>query len=84
MKFRHSAEITHIAHADTIAMFISAAMDNKINMTLDNDFGENELIRTLELKDVMITSLGFDPITKMIIVATNTGITSFYESDTGK
>ena len=65
-------------------MFISTAMDNKINMTLDNDFGENELIRTLELKDVMITALDFDPITKMIIVATNTGITSFYESDTGK
>ncbi|KAL4503262.1 hypothetical protein ABPG72_000868 [Tetrahymena utriculariae] len=81
---KHSAEIVQIIHADAITMFISAAMDNKINMTLDNDFGENELIRTLELKDVLITSLGFDPTTKMIIVATNTGITSFYESDTGK
>jgi len=65
-------------------MFISAAMDNKINMTLDNDFGENELIRTLELKEVMITSLWFDPATKMVVVSTNTGITAFYESDTGK
>ena len=43
-------------------MFISAAMDNKINMILDNDFGENELIRTLEMRDVTITSLGFEPI----------------------
>lgn len=65
-------------------MFITAAMDNKINMILDNDFGENELIRTLEMKEVLITSLDFDPVTKMVIVATNTGITAFYESDTGK
>jgi WD40 repeat protein len=65
-------------------MFISASMDNKIHMILDNDFGENELIRTLEMKDVTITSLNFDPITKMVIVSTNTGITAFYESDTGK
>lgn len=72
---RHSAEVTHMVHASSISMFITAALDNKINMTLDNDFGENELIRTLELKDVMITSLEFDPTTRMIIVSTNTGIT---------
>ena len=44
-------------------------------MTLDNDFGENELIRTFELKDVTITSLNFNDLSKFVIVATNTGIT---------
>lgn len=59
-------------------------MDNKIHMTLDNDFGENELIRTLELKDVVITSLNYEPNYKLIVVGTNNGITGLYESDTGK
>lgn len=53
-------------------------------MTRDNEFGENELIRTLELKDVMMTSLNFSSKGKAIIVGTNNGITGFYESDTGK
>ena len=37
-------------------------MDSTIHMTLDNDFGENELIRSFELKDnhIVITSLNFD------------------------
>ncbi|EGR33574.1 hypothetical protein IMG5_048910 [Ichthyophthirius multifiliis] len=81
---KHTAEVTHIVHASSIKTFISAAMDNKINMTVDNDFGENELIRTFELKEVTITSLAFNELSKLIVVATNTGITQFYESDTGK
>lgn len=64
--------------------FITAGMDNKIHMTRDNEFDENELIRTLELKDVLITSLNFHSVGKAIIVGTNNGITGFYESDTGK
>ena len=59
-------------------------MDNKIHLILDNDFGENELIRTLELKDVIITSLNYHEANKFILVGTNTGITGFYEVDTGK
>lgn len=44
------------------AFFITAGMDNKIHMTKDNDFGENELIRTLEItKEVMISCLSFHP-----------------------
>lgn len=42
------------------AFFITAGRDNKIHMTKDNDFGENELIRTLEItKEVIITCLSF-------------------------
>lgn len=53
-------------------------MDNKIHMTRDNEFDENELIRTLELKDVLITSLSFHSKGKSIIVGTNNGITGKY------
>lgn len=42
------------------------------------------MLRTLELSDVVITSLGFDYKTKLVIVGTNTGLIGYYESDTGK
>ena len=54
-------------------------------MTKDNEFGENELIRTLEIqKDIMISCLGFHEQMKCIIVGTNNGVLQFFESDTGK
>ena len=54
-------------------------------MTKDNEFGENELIRTLEIqKDIMISCLGFHDQMKCIIVGTNNGVLQFFESDTGK
>jgi hypothetical protein len=54
-------------------------------MILDNDFGENQILRTLDVTgNTSITSLNFDSLSKLIIIGTNTGITGFYESDTGK
>lgn len=88
---KHNGAVTFALHGmqrkgeeEPEEFFITAAMDNKIHMTRDNEFGENELIRTLELRDVLITSLSFISQGKAIIVGTNNGITGFYESDTGK
>lgn len=59
---RHNGEITQIVHCciqkgrddfkqeyENEFFFLSAGMDNRINMTKDNEFGENELIRTIEI-----------------------------------
>ena len=61
-------------------------MDNKILVTLDNEFSENILLRTIELKEAKISSLIYDPDPKCkyIIAGTNLGSTMFYESETGK
>jgi hypothetical protein len=42
-------------------------------MTLDNEFGESELLRKFELRDSVITLITFDPETKHLLVGTNTG-----------
>lgn len=81
---KHNGEITQIYHSDEKKFFLTVGMDNKINMIKDNEFAENELIRTLELKDVVITCLNFHQNAKAIVVGTNNGITAFYESETGK
>jgi hypothetical protein len=60
-------------HAHTITAFITAAMDNKIHMILDNEFGESELLRKFVITDSMITLLDFDVSTKLLLVGTNTG-----------
>jgi len=80
----HLQEVTHLVHAPEIKAFISAGLDNKIIMTLDNDLGELEILRVLELKEVIITALQFEPLTQFVVVGTNNGIAGFYESDTGK
>jgi hypothetical protein len=42
---KHSAEVISILHAPNITAFLTAAMYNKIHMTLDNEFGESELLK---------------------------------------
>lgn len=42
---KHAAEVISILHAPNITAFLTAAMDNKIHMTLDNEFGESELLK---------------------------------------
>lgn len=61
-------------------------MDNKILITRDNDFGENELLKTIDSKDAVISSMIYDPDPKckFIIVGCNNGSIAFYESETGK
>ncbi|KRX07968.1 WD40-repeat-containing domain [Pseudocohnilembus persalinus] len=88
---RHHGSIINALHGmqrkgeeEPEEFFISAGSDNIIHMTKDNEFGENEIIRTLELKEVIISSLNFQSQGKMIIVGLNNGNTGFYESDTGK
>lgn len=61
-------------------------MDNKILLINDNDFGENEILKTIEIKECAISCITYDPDPKckFVIVGTNTGATFFYESETGK
>lgn len=81
---KHQAEIVSIVHAPEITAFLTAAMDNKVHMTLDNEFGESELLRKFEIRDSVITLISFESETKLLLVGTNTGQIAFFETDTGK
>lgn len=70
---KHTAEIVCIMHAPEVTAFFTAAMDNKVHMVLDNEFGESELLRKFEIKDSVITTINFDPNTKHLLIGTNTG-----------
>ena len=52
---KHHAEVTSLMHVPDLTCFLSGAMDGKVNMTLDNEFGESELLRVFEIKDSIIT-----------------------------
>lgn len=85
---KHQGEITQIVHgcvfkgrddfkteSEPEYFFLTAGMDNRINMTKDNEFGENELIRTIEIqKDVLMCSMIFHEPNKNIIIGTNNGV----------
>ena len=43
---KHNGEVVAILHAADIGAFFTGAMDNNVFMTLDNEFGESELLRT--------------------------------------
>jgi WD40 repeat protein len=64
--------------------FFTAAMDNRIHMTLDNEFGESELLRNFTVHEAVITLITYDPSTKLVLAGTNTGSTVFFETDTSK
>ena len=66
--------------------FITAGMDNKIHMTKDNGFGENISMKTIELRDAMVSTVIYypDPKCKFIVVGTTSGVILFYESETSK
>ena len=70
---KHSAEVTAIIHAPCITAFFTASTDTKIHMTLDNEFGESELLRKFHVPDAVISDITFDPETKYLLVGTNTG-----------
>lgn len=53
-------------------------------MTLDNEFGESELLRKFKIQDSVITLINYDPMTKLLLVGTNTGQIAFFETDTSK
>ena len=55
-----------------------------IKITTDNDLDDSELIRTIIPKDVILTSLMFEPMNKLILAGTQTGTLTFWECDTGK
>lgn len=46
---KHSAEVISIVHAPDITAFFTASMDNRVQMTLDNEFGESELLRKFKI-----------------------------------
>jgi WD40 repeat protein len=70
---KHTAEVTSICHAPDITAFFTGAMDNRVHMTLDNEFGESELLRRFILPDSVITIITFEPMTKLLLVGTNSG-----------
>lgn len=43
---KHNGEVVSIVHASDIGAFFTGAMDNNVFMSLDNEFGESELLRT--------------------------------------
>jgi WD40 repeat protein len=81
---KHTAEVTSIVHAPDITAFFTAAMDNRIQMTLDNEFGESELLRKFHIQESVITLITYEPMTKLLLVGTNTGQIAFFETDTSK
>ena len=52
---KHNAEVTCLMHVPDLTCFLSGAMDGRVNMTLDNEFGESELLRVFEIKESSIT-----------------------------
>jgi len=59
-------------------------VDGVIQITKDNDLEDSELVRTLIIEDVILSSLLYEPISKLIITGTSTGQLTFWEMDTGK
>ena len=47
----HKAEVLHILECKESKIFVTASVDNIIHLTLDNEFGENELLRFISLKE---------------------------------
>jgi WD40 repeat protein len=70
---KHETEVTHMLECPEAKMFVTASMDNTIHLTLDNDFGENELLRLISLKEDHISRIVFYPEFKFVVVGTNSG-----------
>ncbi|CAD8044697.1 unnamed protein product [Paramecium primaurelia] len=81
---KHSGEVVAIVHASDIGSFFTGSMDNNVFMTLDNEFGESELLRTFIIQDGQLTYLSYDPAMKHLLAGTNSGQIRFYETDTNK
>ncbi|CAD8135461.1 unnamed protein product [Paramecium pentaurelia] len=81
---KHSGEVVAIVHASDIGAFFTGSMDNNVFMTLDNEFGESELLRTFIIQDGQLTYLSYDPAMKHLLAGTNSGQIRFYETDTNK
>lgn len=70
---KHSQEVSHILECPEAKMIVTASLDNNIHLTLDNDFGENELLRVISIKEEQISRITFYPEFKFLAVGTNTG-----------
>ncbi|CAD8133059.1 unnamed protein product [Paramecium octaurelia] len=81
---KHSGEVVAIVHASDIGAFFTGSMDNNVFMSLDNEFGESELLRTFIIQDGQLTYLSYDPMMKHLLAGTNSGQIRFYETDTNK
>lgn len=47
----HNCDVVHIIECSEAKLFITACVNNLIHVTLDNDFGENELLRVISIKE---------------------------------
>lgn len=54
---RHQADVMHIVECKESKMFVSASIDNVIHLVLDNEFGETQLLRQINIKDEIITQI---------------------------
>ncbi|CAK75155.1 unnamed protein product (macronuclear) [Paramecium tetraurelia] len=81
---KHSGEVVTIVHASDIGAFFTGSMDNNVFMSLDNEFGESELLRAFIIQDGQLTYLNYDPMMKHLLAGTNSGQIRFYETDTNK
>ena len=86
---KHSAEVIRIAHIvsyknPNMSYFVTASMDNTIKISDDSKINESDLIRLIQMQDVLVSSILFDPENKVIVTGTNNGMIAFIELDTGK
>jgi WD40 repeat protein len=70
---RHKAEVIHIMECPEAKMFVTASIDSNIHLTLDNDFGENELLRVISVKDERLTSISFYPQFNFVVAGIDNG-----------
>ena len=65
-------------------IFVTVSVDNEIHLTLDNEFGENQLLRLITLKEEHIASITHYIDYRFIIVGTRNGQIAIFEMDSGK
>ncbi|KRX04533.1 WD40-repeat-containing domain [Pseudocohnilembus persalinus] len=81
---KHQKTVFHILENQSAKIIVSASIDDQIYITLDNSFGENELLRVISLKDSHIKNITFYQDYKFVIVGTSIGQVAFFESVSGK
>lgn len=89
---KHKTEIISIIHAkspssssnQTQDFLITCSIDNVIKIHDDKDLNESELIRTIPVEEMHITSIIYESWTSTLITGSNSGVLSLWEVSTGK
>lgn len=94
---KHKTEIISIIHAKRRIdntqekekekdkdFIITCSIDNVIKISEDSQLNESELIRTIEVQDMNITAIIYEPMQMHLITGSSNGVISLWEVSTGK